>query len=341
MKALILCAGKGSRLQPLTDTIPKQLLPVANKPILFHILEQIRDAGIVDIGVVISPETGSAIKEAVGNGSRWDAHIAYIVQHEPRGLAHAVQTARDFLKDSHFLMFLGDNLIDSDITGFVREFNAARADALILLKEVPDPRAYGVAELDSSGRVLNMVEKPREPKSNLAMVGVYLFTPLIHQAIARIEPSWRGELEITDAIQNLLEAGKEVRSHILAGRWLDIGRKEDLLEANRFMLASYLKQDIRGGIDSKSRIIGEAEIGQGTKIESSIIRGPVSIADNCRIRNSSVGPFTSVGPGTLIENSSIEHSLVLEGCHILEVEHLTHSIIGSNTRLDHTDRKQA
>ena len=250
MKALILCAGKGTRLKPLTNPIPKQLLPVANQPILFYVLDQLREGAITDIGIVISPETGSCIKEAVGDGSKWKAHMSYILQPEPLGLAHAVKMAQGFLGNSPFLLFLGDNLIEGSLRSFIEQFNAFSPEALILLKEVVDPSRFGVAEVDSSGKVLNLVEKPTEPKSNLALAGVYLFTPEIHQAIAHLKPSWRGELEITDAIQKLVEAGKDVRSHILTGRWFDIGNKEDLLEANQVMLDNYLKRDTKGEVDS-------------------------------------------------------------------------------------------
>jgi len=332
MKALVLCAGKATRLRPLTDTMVKHLLPVANKPILFYVLEQIRQAGITDIGIIISQDTGNWIKEAVGDGSRWGAHITYIVQSEPLGLAHAVMTAQGFLGNSSFLMFLGDNLIEDSVREFVKRFNTYAPDALIILKEVPDPRRFGVAEVNEKGEVVRLVEKPKQPKSKLALVGVYLFTPEIHKAIVQIKPSWRGELEITDAIQKLIDMGKLVTSHILKGWWLDTGTKDDLLQANRVMLDNFLRRDIKGNIDSKSQVVGEVEIRQGTEVVASTTRGPVSIAEDCRINNSAVGPFASIGAGTVIEDSSVENSVILENCRIHRIK-LVDSVIGKGTEV--------
>ncbi|OGO42615.1 MAG: glucose-1-phosphate thymidylyltransferase [Chloroflexi bacterium RBG_16_58_8] len=319
IKALVLAGGKGTRLKPLTDNMAKHLLPVANKPILFYIMEQIREAGIRDIGIVVSPENGKAINRALGDGSSWAARISYIRQSPPLGIAHAVKTAQDFLGDASFLLFLGDNLVQDGVKALVTEFNSHAPDALIVLKRVPDPRAFGVAEIDAAGKVIRVVEKPEKPGSDLALVGVYMFTPAVHQSIARIRPSRRGEYEITDAIQDLLETGKEVRSHVLEGWWLDTGRKEDLLEANRTLLGAYLKRDIRGEVDGKSLIAGAVEIGAGTKVENSRLQGPVSIAEGCRITDSSIGPFTSIGRRSVVKNSSIEASIVLENTHIVDV----------------------
>lgn len=333
MKALILAGGKGTRLKPLTNTVAKHLLPVANRPIIFYVLDRISQAGISDIGVVISPETGKSIMEVLGDGSRWNAKLTYVLQPEPGGLAHAVKVAQGFLGQSPFLMFLGDNLIEGSISEFLQEFRTYSPEALVLLKGVADPRPFGVAELDAMGRVTHLVEKPKEPKSNLVLVGVYLFTAKVHQAINNIRPSWRGELEITDALQWLLDNGGMVRSHILSGWWIDTGKKDNILYANQVILGQLLSRDILGQVDDKSQVIGNVEIGRGAVVERSEIRGPVSIAHDCRIKNSSIGPFTSVGAGTVIEDSSIEQSIILENGQIHQVRGLKDSLIGKGVEI--------
>jgi glucose-1-phosphate thymidylyltransferase len=340
MKALILAGGKGTRLRPLTSSTAKHVLPVGNKPIIYYVLEQIREAGINDIGVVISPETSADIQRVLSDGTQWGARITYIMQFPSLGLAHAVKVSRDYLGDAPFLLFLGDNLIQEGVKELVSEYNGFLPDALIVLKAVADPRSFGVAELDESGRVKNLVEKPREPKSNLALVGAYIFTPAVHDVIESLKPSRRGEYEITDAIQALLDSGRVVRSHILKGWWLDTGKKEDLLEANHKVLDEYLKPGMQGKADSDSRISGEAEIGPSTIIENSQVRGPVSIAAGCHISGSIIGPYTCLGAGTTVINSSIENSIVMEKVHIRDIPHLVDSVIGSNVdivRQTHTE----
>lgn len=333
MKALILCGGSGTRLMPLTRTTPKQLLSVANKPILFYLLEQVREIGIGEIGIVVSPGTGSRIKEAVGDGSRWGACITYIDQPEPLGLAHAVMMAQGFLGDACFLMLLGDNLIDCAVGELVDRFNSDKADALITLKEVTDPRQFGVAEVNDKGEVICLVEKPKEIKSRLAIAGGYIFTPEIHQAIAGIKPSFRGELEITDALQKLIEMGKKVTSYALQGWWFDIGTREGLLKANSTVLDTCLKTDIKGSLDAKSQALGRVAVKQGTRVVGSTIRGPVSIGEGCRIKSSLIGPFVSIGDGVVVEGSTIEHSIILEGCRIYKTRLICNSVVGRNTKV--------
>ncbi|ARI79377.1 glucose-1-phosphate thymidylyltransferase [Microcystis sp. LEGE 00066] len=335
MKALILSGGKGTRLRPLTYTGAKQLVPVANKPILWYGIESIVAAGITDIGIIISPETGEEIRQTTGSGEQFGAKITYIRQDQPAGLAHAVKTAQSFLGDSSFIMYLGDNLIEDDLSPFLESFHQQSLDALILLRKVSNPSAFGVAKVDETGKVLYLVEKPKEPPSNLALVGIYFFAPTIHQAIASIQPSGRGELEITDAIQELINQNKAVEANKLLGWWLDTGKKDDLLEANRIILDTSLEIALLGEIDPNSQAIGRVQIGQGSKIINSTIRGPVIIGENCHIENCFIGPYSSIANGTKLIDADIEHSVILKDATIIGIhQRIVDSVIGRRAKLE-------
>ena len=337
MKALVSSGGKGTRLRPLTYTITKQLVPVANRPILHYAMDQIQAAGIKEVGVIIAPETGDKVRESLA-ANPWGFKFNFIVQDAPRGLAHAVKVAEEFLGDEPFLMYLGDNLIGESIVPFVEDFKNSGAEAMILLKEVEDPRLFGVAEVDESGRILHLVEKPKDPPSNLALVGIYLFSAAIHTAISQIKPSWRGELEITDAIQNLLDNGKSVRSYVLKGWYLDTGKKDDLLEANRVVLDELVDQDLQGEIDDKSRVAGRVSLARGAQVKASTIRGPAVIGEGTVIENSFIGPYSSIGRECVVKNSAIEHSVVLDKTSIMDIERIEDSVIGRNARVSREKR---
>ncbi len=333
MKAIILSGGKGTRLRPLTHSGAKQLVPVANKPILFYCIDNIVNAGIKDIGIIISPETGQEIKDTVGDGSMWNIEIEYITQVIPGGLAHAIKTAKDFLSDSPFVMYLGDNLVGSDINIFVQEFNKLRPEGLILLKEVNDPKQFGVAETTAEGRVVRLVEKPEEPRSNLALVGIYIFSSAIHEAIEKIKPSKRGELEITDAIQELIESKKRVESRILDTWWLDTGKKDDILTANAVVLDEWLRGDMFGHVDEKSRVDGRVYVGKGTMIKNSTIRGPVIIGEDSEIESAFIGPHSSIGDNVRIIRSSVEHSVIMTGSEVKDIERMEDCLIGRRVKI--------
>lgn len=334
MKAIILSGGKGTRLRPLTYTGAKQLVPVANKPILWYGIESIVAAGITDIGIIISPETGHEVREKTGTGDRFGAKISYILQEEPAGLAHAVKVAQPFLGDSPFVMYLGDNLVQSDLNLFLGEFREKNLDALTLLCKVPNPTAFGVARVDETGRVLQLVEKPKVPPSDLALVGIYLFSPTVHHAIANIQPSPRGELEITDAIQYLIDAEKSVEARQIQGWWLDTGKKDDLLEANRVILDSCVGSTVHGEVDEASQVIGRVQIGKGSKVINSTIRGPVIIGENCHIENCFIGPYSSIADQVTLIDADLEHSVLLQGARVTGVhQRIVDSLVGQRAKV--------
>lgn len=336
LKGLILSGGKGTRLRPLTYTRAKQLMPVANKPILFYGIEALTTAGIHDIGIIVG-ETKDEVVEAVGDGSRWNAKITYIDQPEPLGLAHAVFTAKKFLAESPFVMYLGDNLLKNGISSLIDDFRKSKPNSQILLAAVPNPEQFGVAELKEN-RVVRLEEKPKKPQSNWALVGVYMFDHHIFETEAVLKPSWRGELEITDAIQYLVDKGYRVESHIVDGWWKDTGKLDDMLEANRLILET-LQRGIHGEVDSISRIDGRVEIGRGAKIIGSTIRGPAIVGEETIIENSFVGPFTSIQDHCEIRGSEIQHSIVLNGSKLLHLNRrVEDSLIGTNTIITRSDR---
>ena len=331
MKGLILSGGKGTRLRPITHTSAKQLVPVANKPVLYYGLEALVSAGITEIGIVVG-ETQAEIRASVGDGSAFGARVTYIEQDAPRGLAHAVLISEDFIKGDPFVMYLGDNLLNRGIVRFVEEFGREKPAAQILLARVPDPQMFGVAEL-AHGRVVRLVEKPKEPKSDLALVGVYLFSAEVFASVKRIKPSFRNELEITDAIQDLIDRGLEVRPHIVEGWWKDTGKLEDMLEANRLILDT-MERKIEGTVDDASRIEGKVVIAAGASVERSVVRGPVVIGAGAKISGAYIGPFTSIGDNVTLRETEIEHSIVLEGATITDIANrIEDSLIGRNVSI--------
>ncbi len=332
IKGLLAAGGFGTRLRPLTFTGNKHMLPIANKPILAYGLEHLANAGIKKVGIVLGPiKTG--IQETIGDGSRFGLNITYIEQGEPRGLAHVVLCAKEFLGDSSFVMYLGDNLIRDGITSLVEEFKQNKADALILLSHVKNPSRFGVAEIEND-RILRVVEKPKKPKTDLAIAGVYLFKPSIFAAISEIKPSWRNELEITDAIQKLIDHGKFVRPHIVEGWWKDTGRPRDLLEANQLILSG-ISSDIKGKVSKRAVIQGQVRIGAKTEILNGCqLRGPLVIGNNCTIGpNTYVGPYTSIGNDCQIESCEIEYSIIMDGVTISLIGRLVDSLIGRETTI--------
>jgi glucose-1-phosphate thymidylyltransferase len=339
MKALVLSGGAGTRLRPLTHTSAKQLVPVANKPVLFYGLEAIADAGVTEVGIVVG-DTAAEIRQAVGDGSKFGLTVTYLPQEAPLGLAHAVLVAQEFLGDDDFVMYLGDNFIVGGISSIVDDFRAQRPDAQILLTKVSDPRAFGVAELGPDNDVIGLEEKPATPKSDLALVGVYLFTPAVHEAVRSIKPSWRGELEITHALQWLIDHGHDVRPTTVSGYWKDTGNVTDMLEVNRSVLES-AEPRIEGDVDEASEIIGRVRIAEGAKVTASRIVGPAVIGAGTVICSSYVGPFTSISNDCDITDSEIEFSIVLDNSSVRGARRVEASIIGRNVEVTPAPRAPA
>jgi glucose-1-phosphate thymidylyltransferase len=337
LKGLILSGGKGTRLRPITHTSAKQLVPVANKPVLFYGIEAMAAAGIEDVGIIIAPETGEEIREAAGDGSIFGVRITYIVQDEPLGLAHAVLTAEPFLGASPFVMYLGDNLLQGGIADLVAAFRSNGPDALILLTPVPDPENFGVAELDD-GRVVRLREKPPEPATDLALVGVYMFTSIIHDAARAIEPSGRGELEITDAIQHLLDDGCRVEPHVVRGWWKDTGRLEDMLEANRLVLES-IEARVEGELED-SQVDGRVIVEPGARLVRCTVRGPAVIGRGAELIDAYIGPYTAVGEHCRVEQAEIEHSILLAHSSVKGLQgRMESSLLGRNVVVTRDDRQ--
>jgi glucose-1-phosphate thymidylyltransferase len=351
VKALILAGGAGTRLRPITHTRAKQLVPVANKPILFYGLEAIAAAGIVEVGIIVG-DTADEVRAAVGDGSDWGLRVTYLPQDAPLGLAHCVLIAREFLGDDDFVMYLGDNLLKQSLGEFVASFEADRQRAAtptlvggveapvaqILLKRVDDPQRFGVAEVDSEGAIVRLVEKPTVPPSDLALVGVYLFDVHVHEAVAAIQPSPRGELEITDAIQWLIDAGHRVRSEVLEGWWIDTGKLTPLLEANRLLLEG-VERRLDGTVDEKSQVDGRVVVEAGAEVHDSVLRGPIVIGAGTIIKNSFVGPFTAIGERCVVERSEVEHSVVLDDSRILAAGRIEDSLLGHHVEVTRSERR--
>ncbi len=335
LKGLILSGGAGTRLRPITHTSAKQLVPVANKPVLFYGIEALVEAGVSEIGIVIAPETGAEIQAAVGDGSELGAQVTYIQQAKPLGLAHAVLTAEEFIGADPFVMYLGDNLLRDGITGLVDAFRSNEPDALILLTPVPDPRHYGVAELDGE-RVVRLVEKPEDPPSDLALVGVYMFTGAVFEAARAIEPSARGELEITDTLQRLIDTGHAVECHRVNGWWKDTGQLADMLEANRLVLED-LRTRVEGDVVD-SQIEGRVVVEPGARLERCTVRGPAVIGAGSELCDSYVGPYTAIAAGCEVRNSEIEHSILLAGARVCDLpSRMEASLLGRKVRIGRAD----
>ncbi|WP_406730810.1 glucose-1-phosphate thymidylyltransferase [Streptomyces sp. NBC_01794] len=336
MKALVLAGGSGTRLRPFSYSMPKQLIPIANTPVLVHVLQGVRDLGVAEVGVIVG-DRGPEIEAVLGDGSRFGLRITYIPQDAPRGLAHTVSIARDFLGDDDFVMYLGDNMLPDGVAGIAEEFTTHRPAAQVVVHKVTDPRSFGVAELGPDGEVLRLVEKPQEPRSDMALIGVYFFTPAIHKAVEAIEPSARGELEITDAIQWLVSSGADVRASRYDGYWKDTGKVEDVLECNRHLLDG-LSRRVDGHVDAGSVLVGQVVVEFGARILRSRVEGPVIIGAGTVVEGSHVGPYTSIGRDCLVTDSRLESSIALDEASVTGVRGLRYSLIGRAASVGTTGR---
>ncbi|AVH55993.1 MULTISPECIES: glucose-1-phosphate thymidylyltransferase [Streptomyces] len=336
MKALVLAGGSGTRLRPFSYSMPKQLIPIANTPVLVHVLDNIRDLGVTDIGVIVG-NRGPDIEAALGDGSRHGVKLTYLLQDAPRGLAHTVAVARDFLGDDDFVMYLGDNVLPEGVAATAEAFTVRRPAAQIVVHKVPDPRQFGVAELGPDGEVVRLVEKPAEPRSDMALVGVYFFTSAIHRAVDSIRPSARGELEITDAIQWLLASGAEVRATQYDGYWKDAGNVEDVLDCNRYLLER-LAPAVAGHVDAASELVGTVVVEAGARVTRSRIEGPAIIGAGAVVEDSHIGPHTSIGRGCLVSDSGLENSIALDEASVSGVRGLRSSLIGRAASVGATEQ---
>lgn len=336
MKGVVLHGGLGTRLRPLTYAGPKQLIPVANKPISQYVVEDLRDSGISEIAIIVGETFPELVKQYYRDGSHLGVKISYIYQEKPLGIAHAVGLCKDFIGDDDFVVYLGDNLLQKGIKDYVRDFRESDADAMILLKEVDDPRRFGVAKFDEDGNLVRLVEKPKEPPSKYAVIGVYMFKPVIFDAIATLKPSWRGEYEITDAIQTLIDWGMKVEYRIIDGWWFDTGKKDDVLQVNAVILDERIDREVEGRIEN-SRIDGRVRIEEGAEIINSHIRGPAIIGSGAKIVNSYVGPYTSIGKDVYLKDSSIEYSIVMDNAYLEGINRVSDSLIGRNAKILKSD----
>ena len=339
MKGVILHGGSGTRLRPLTYSGPKQLIPIANKPVSQYALEDIASCGVEEVAIILGQTFPELVREHYGDGSKFGVKISYIQQDEPRGIAHAIGLCEDFVGGDDFVVYLGDNILQHGIGGHASRFHENHSEAIVLLKEVEDPRRFGVAQFDGDGRLVKLVEKPKEPPSSFAVIGVYFLRPSIFESIKSLKPSWRGEMEVTDAIQGLMDRGLKVGHSVVDGWWFDTGKKDDILEVNALVLDERAKAEMLGQ-SANSKLSGRVQVAKGTKISNSTIRGPVAIAEDCVIEDSFIGPHTSIGMSSKVKDSNVENCVLLEGSELDGIERLEESLIGKHSKVKQDARNR-